>query len=251
MFSLLNKNILITGASSGIGKQTAISCAQLGARLILFGRNSERLSEVADSLNGSGHSYFAFDLSDHKQLEQSLYEAISQSGIIDGYVHSAGIHKILPFKSSDPGILNNQFNINVTSGLETLRILLRKNYINQNGGSVIFISSINGIYGVAGQVAYSASKGAIISAVKSLAIELASNNIRVNSISPGMVEDTNISNKIKQQLSSEWVMRSKAEYPLGWISTEDVANACIFLLSEASQRITGINLIVDGGFSAK
>ena len=251
MFSLQQKCVVITGASSGIGKQTAIICSRMGARVALFGRNEERLSDVLELMEGEGHRYFSFDITDDNQLEVALADVFNTMGMVDGFVHSAGIQKILPFKLTNPEIFNNQFKVNVLAGFESCRIMLRKNYFNPAGSSIVLISSINGVIGAAGQVAYSTSKGAVISGAKSLAIELAPRNIRVNSISPGMVENTKMTKGLINQLSSEWEVKNKAEYPLGWVSAEDIANSCVFLLSRASQKITGTNIILDGGFSAR
>lgn len=251
MFRLQQKCVVITGASSGIGKQTAITCARLGARVALFGRNEERLSGLVGLLEGDGHISFSFDITDTTQLEAALTGVFNTMGLVDGFVHSAGIQKTLPFKLTGTEVFSNQFKVNVLAGFESCRIMLRKNYFNPAGGSIVLISSINGVIGAAAQVAYSASKGAVISGVKSLALELAPRNIRVNSISPGMVENTQMTKGIINQLSTEWEARNKVEYPMGWVSADDVANGCVFLLSDASQKITGTNLIVDGGFSAR
>jgi NAD(P)-dependent dehydrogenase (short-subunit alcohol dehydrogenase family) len=251
MFSLKNKVIVISGASSGIGRQCAISCSKQGAKIILLARNKINLTDTLDNLTGGNHLIFALDIQDSIEIENSIKQAISQLGLIDGFIHCAGIQNTLPLRLHTPEIYNNQFSINAVAGFETCRIISKPEYINPTGASFILISSIRGILGISNQVGYSASKGAVISGVRSIAIELAKKNIRVNSISPGIVEDTKMTNSIIKHLSQEWSEKNKIEYPLGWINTSDIANACIYLLSDEASKITGINLVIDGGYSAK
>lgn len=251
MFSLKDKVILISGASSGIGKRCAINCSKLGAKIILISRNKINLTDTLKNLTGKDHLCFSLDIQDSFELENCISLARNKLGFIDGLIHSAGIQNTLPLRLHSSEIYYNQFSINAISGFEMCRIVSKSDYVNPKGASFILISSIRGILGVSNQVGYSASKGAIISGVKSMAIELAKKNIRVNSISPGIVEDTKMTQDIIKLLSQEWSEQNKLEYPLGWVKTSDVANACIYLLSDESSKITGINMIIDGGFSAK
>jgi len=250
MFDLANKRIVITGASSGIGRQCAISCSKMGATLLLFGRNQEQLNVTRSYLDGTNHLTFAQDIRDIDQFSLSIEKAVNEYNAIDGFIHSAGIQNTLPLRLHNKEIYNNLFEVNAIGAFECCRMLIQKNYFNK-GGSIIFIASIRGLLGASSQVGYAASKGAVIAGTRSLALELAFRNIRVNSISPGMVEDTAMTKKSLVGLPSDWVEKSKSEYPLGWISAEDVANTCIFLLSNESQKITGTNIVVDGGFSAR
>ncbi len=251
IFGLDQKRIIISGASSGIGRACAVACAQLGAKLVLFGRNNSRLEETLNLLVGSCHHYYAFDITDNPSLNSVLALIKRDIGPIDGFIHSAGIQKTLPFKLTKSDVFIKQYQVNVLAGFEICRLLLKKKQLNPNGASFVMISSINGVIGAGAQIAYSASKGALISAVRSLAVELASSRIRINSISPGMVEGTPMTKKIINMLSTEWESNNKKEYPLGWVDTEDVANAAVFLLSPATKKITGTNIIVDGGYCAK
>jgi|AGTN01.3.fsa_nt_gi Dehydrogenases with different specificities (related to short-chain alcohol dehydrogenases) len=251
MLSLENKTIVITGASSGIGQQCAISCSKLGARLILFGRNIENINRTLSFLKGDKHLFYVQDLSDVQQFELSIKDAVLKLGCIDGFIHSAGIQNTLPLRMHTKEVFSNQFDINALSGFEACRILTKKGLFNSKGGSIVFISSIRGITGAANLLGYSASKGAVIAGTKALAIEIAHKNIRVNTISPGMVKDTPMTNNAIKKFPEKWLEKNMADYPLGWVETTDVANACIFLLADVSKKITGINLVVDGGFSAK
>ena len=251
IFSLEVRNIIISGASSGIGKACAKACAAMGARLVLFGRNETNLNALIAELPDNGHLGFAFDITDSDQLDVAMKNANAQIGHFDGFIHSAGIQKTLPLKLSPSRIFLEQYLVNVIAGFEVCRIALRKKYLNPNGSSLVFIASINGVIGAGAQVGYSASKGAVISAVKSLALELAAQKIRVNSISPGMVDSTPMTQSIISSLSEDWEQKNKSEYPLGWVTVDDIANTAIFLLASASSKITGTNIIVDGGFTSK
>ncbi len=249
--NLNNKKIIITGASSGIGEASALLCAEMGAQLLLFGRNEDRLQNLLKKLKGSNHEYKAFDLTESKELESAIIEAHNIMGAFDGLIHSAGIQKTMPLQMTNANIFHQQYQVNVIAGFDICRILQKKKLWNQQGASIVFIASIYGVTGVGAQLAYSASKGAVISGAKSLSIELATSYIRVNSISPGMVEGTQMTEGVIKRFSSEWEKQSKSEYPLGWVEPIDVANAAFFLLSDASRKITGTNMIVDGGFCAK
>lgn len=251
MFSLNNKVIVITGASSGIGQQCAIICSKMGAKLVLFGRNAERINQTLSKLEGTGHLYFIQDILETGKFDSAINIAAKKLGAIDGFIHSAGVQVTLPLRLHTKDVFMNQFEVNAVAGFEACRILTKKEYFNPAGGSLVFISSIRGLYGSTNQIGYSASKGAVISGTRSLAIEIANRNIRVNTVSPGMVEDTEMTKTITEKLPVEWTEKSKSEYPLGWVNTSDVANVCVFLLADESRKITGTNIIVDGGFSAK
>lgn len=251
MFSLKDQLIIISGASSGIGKACALACDHLGANLALFGRDMDRLSAVKAELTGDDHFCYAFDIGDSQLLELKLKETFEQMGPFNGFIHSAGIQKTLPLKLTDSKVFSDQYRVNVIAGFDLVRIVLRKKYFHSHGSSLVFIASINGVIGAGAQIAYSASKGAVIAAVRSLALELAPQNIRVNSISPGMVDRTQMTDGIVKMLSKDWEQKNRSDYPLGWVEPEDVANAATFLLSNSSKKITGTNLIVDGGYSVK
>ncbi len=249
-FSLKNKNILITGASSGIGRQCAITFSQLGASVILIARNEERLKETYNRLDKGNHLIISQDITEYNKLEEVVNTAVDKVGKIFGFVHSAGIEMTLPLRSMQPSYYEKMFSINVISGFELAKIISKKKYIDKNGASFIFISSIMGIVGNPALIGYSASKGALISATKSMAIELVSKNIRVNSISPGHVK-TEMANRLFEKISEKSKKEIIEMHPLGLGRPDDIANASAFLLSDAARWVTGTNLIVDGGYSAK
>jgi len=250
IFDLKNKNIIVTGASSGIGRQCAITFSKFGANVILIARNMERLKETFGKLEKGNHLFISQDITKYGKLEDIVKNAVKEVGEIYGFVHSAGIDMTLPLSAMQFSDYEKIFAINVISGLELAKIISKKKYIDKNSASFIFIASIMGVIGNAALTGYSASKGAIISAIKSLAIELAHKNIRVNCVSPGQIE-TEMAVRFFKIISKEAKEEIIKMHPLGLGKPEDVANACIFLLSGASRWITGTNLIVDGGYSAK
>lgn len=250
IFSLKSKHILITGASSGIGRQCAIECSKSGAIVTLFGRDLNRLSETMGKMEGSNHLSFAQDLTESEKLEGLVTEAVNINGPISGFIHSAGIETVLPLKLIKRLHYENIFSINVIAGFELTKLITKKKNINQDAASLLFVASVAGIKGEPAKLAYSSSKAAIIAGVQSLAIELASRKIRVNAVSPAVTQ-TEMSHSFLSRLSSESKDAIVKKHPLGLGTPQDVAYACVYLLSDAARWITGINLIVDGGFCAK
>ena len=251
IFDLDHKNIIVTGASSGIGRQCAITFSQLGANVILIARNEERLKVTFDKLEEGNHLIISQDITKYNKLVEIVNTAVEKIGKISGFVHLAGIEMTLPLRSTSPSDYEKMFAVNVISGFELTKIISKMKYINKEGASLIFISSIMSVVGNSALVGYSASKGALISAVRSMAIELAAKNIRVNCISPGHIEGIGMTKRLFKNIindSKKWIVNL---YPLGLGKPEDVATACAFLLSDASRWITGTNLIVDGGYSAR
>ena len=243
-FSLQGKTILITGASSGIGKATAVLCAQMGAKLIIVGRNSERLNAVFNSLQGQEHQQIVLDF----EKENAVEELILKIEKLDGIVHSAGISLNLPFKFTNLEKLTKIMRVNFEIPFMITQKLLKNKQINKES-SIVFLSSVSGYNAVAkGITAYSASKGAISASIRVMALELAPQKIRVNAVCPGMVQtemNTENSHLTAEQLKADELLN----YPLGYGKPEDVANSIVFLLSEGSSWITGSNLVIDGGAS--
>ena len=248
LIDLSNKHILITGASSGIGKEIALLVSKLGARVSLVGRKKETLEVVLGQLEGNGHNLYEFDITNLAEIEHLVGSVVENSGLIDGFVHSAGIEMTRPLKMLKVNHYKEVFDINTISALEITKYITKANNIS-NEASIIFISSIVGLFGQAGKTAYSASKGALIAASKCLALELAPKGIRVNTVLPALVE-TEMSSKILETLSEESKVNILKMHPLGFGKAIDVANSVAFLLSSASSWITGTELIIDGGYSA-
>lgn len=249
-FSLDEKTILITGASSGIGRECAIICSQMGANVIIIGRDETRLNETFQLLNHERkHTKYIYDLNKVDSIELLVKQIHNDSGPIDGFVHAAGIEKTLPLKLLKPEDYNKVYTINAVSAFEFIRLFSNKKYFN-NGGHIVLISSITSIIGRSGVSAYAASKGAMVSAIKTMAQEFALKNICINCISPGTVLTPLMVNYLSTLTEEEYKNRISG-FPLGLGRVDDIANACVFLLSDASRWITGTNLIVDGGYTAR
>ncbi|WP_374463660.1 SDR family NAD(P)-dependent oxidoreductase [Chryseobacterium sp.] len=249
-FSLKNKIILITGASSGIGRSCSVECSKSGADLILVGRNYEELMKTVSMLDPETKvETITEDITRSENLETIIADKVSALGKISGFIHCAGIEKTLPLKKHHSQLYQDIFAVNVIAGLEIAKILSLKKYKDETS-SFVFISSVAGMVGEAGKAAYSASKGAVIAGARSLAMELSRSNIRVNSISPAMV-NTPILEKMFEDIGEEASSEIIKKHPLGIGEPKDIANACIFLLSDASRWVTGTNLVIDGGYSAQ
>ena len=248
-FSLQNKTILITGASSGIGRQCAVDCAKMGANIIMVGRNEERLRDTLKLLEGQNHFYLVADIVDYKEFDYILSECLSKSGPINGFIHAAGIEKTLLLRNLKPNDFIDIYTTNFVSGINILKYISKKNnYLR--GCKVIFISSITASVARVGTLAYTASKGAIVSAVRELAVELAPKGINVNCISPGTVLTPMMENFLNS-LSEEDREKRLSGFPIGIGNPEDISLACVYLLSDAARWITGQNIIIDGGYTAQ
>jgi NAD(P)-dependent dehydrogenase (short-subunit alcohol dehydrogenase family) len=250
-FSLEGKNIIVTGASSGIGRQCSITCSRMGARVALLGRDLTRLEETLDMMDQySSHTIFSVDLLDYEKIAETIDKIVQKHGRIDGLINGAGISTTLPLNSLTPRKMEEFFRTNVTGAVNLTQHAVKQTHFSKEGGSVIFISSVMGVAGENGKTLYSMTKGALISATRSMAIELASRRIRVNAVSPGVVESPMSKNAVYSR-NEESLNRIKTMHPLGLGKPEDVANACLFLLSDEARWITGTNLIVDGGYLAR
>ena len=242
-FSLEGKIILITGASSGIGRETAVSCSKMGATVIVTGRDKDRLQETFDNLVGVNHIQILADLT----TEEGLISLISMMSHLDGVVLCAGKGLTLPLQFATREKFNDIFEINFFAPVELLRLLFKKKLLNKEA-SVVFVSSIggNGSYNF-GNGIYGASKSALNSIMKYAAKEFAQRKIRVNSICPGMTETPFIH---RGTLTDDDFIKDMEKYPLKRYGTPtDIANGILFLLSDASSWMTGQSLVVDGGYT--
>lgn len=250
MINLTNKRVLVTGASSGIGKSVAILASKLGAKLIITGRNSERLNSTFELLEGVGHEQFICDVTDYLRIEEFIQSSVKTNGPISGFVHSAGIEKTLPLKASKNDIFKEVFETNVFAGFEISRIISNKGAFNSEGASFVFLSSVKGKVGDIGNIIYCSSKSALLSGVKAMALELAQKKIRCNCVLPGIVETEmvkNLFNSIPEDAKEKIVTK----HPLGIGKPEDVASLILFLLSDHARWITGSEYVIDGGYSAQ
>ena len=239
---------MVTGASSGIGKDTAYFFSKLGARVVLVGRNTGRLKECHNLLEGEGHRIEEFDLSAVDDISQWIKKIAEEMGPLNGLVHSAGISFTRSLSATSQRNFEDLMHINVTAAFCLVKGFRQKGVFARNS-SVVFLSSVMGMVGQPGLAAYCSSKGALIALAKSLALELAKDKIRVNCVCPGHVA-TNMAEKLRKTLTSEQFDAIESMHPFGIGTTEDVANAIAFLLADTGRWITGSNLVVDGGYTA-
>jgi len=240
-FSLAGRRILITGASSGLGRAAAQELARAGAVLQLSGRDAGRLEEAAASLEGSGHT------SHRAALPEDAEALAGACGELDGVLHAAGVDLIVPAAFAGADKLAQVQRINYEAPLLLMQALLRSKSL-RDGASVVFVTSIAGRTGTAGYALYAGSKGGLAAAARALAVELAGRRIRVNCLAPGFVE-TPMTQATPLSVADK--ERYLARYPLGPGAPEDVAQAARYLLAPASRWVTGTELVIDGGASIR
>jgi NAD(P)-dependent dehydrogenase (short-subunit alcohol dehydrogenase family) len=243
-FSLSNKTILITGASSGIGQATAIECSKMGAKLIITARNEARLHETFSRLEGDGHSKIIADLTIQEDMDR-LITAIPQ---LDGLVNNAGIGKLVPIQFMNEEGLNTILKTNTFAPVFLTQQLYKKKLFNKNA-SIVFTSSIAGVFCITpGNTMYGMSKSALSAFMEFAALEMAQKGIRCNSVNPGRVETPLINDGT---LTEEEREKDIAKYPLKrYGKPQEIAFGIIYLLSDASSYVTGTSIVIDGGLTA-
>ncbi len=250
LFSLEGKRILVTGSSSGIGKQIALTVSKSGGEVVLTGRNQDRLSSLARGIAEIA-SYeprvVAGDLTD----PDTIPRIVDSCDYFDGVVHAAGVMNLLPFKFLTQDLLREMMEVNFFSPtLLSMELVKRKKLTRHS--SIVYITSINGsVLGSKANSMYAASKGALTGMIRAMAIDLAKSKVRVNEIAPGMIE-TEGAIEIKNIVSEEAISEDIRKYPLRRYGTPlDVACACVYLLSEGSSWVTGSKIVIDGGYSVQ
>lgn len=241
---------MITGASSGIGRQCAIDCSRMGATVVLVGRNGDRLKETLGQMSGTSHIMYSVDLTDSEAVKKMVTEVVPKVGRLEGLVNCAGISGVFPLKLMSEERILDFLRANVVSSIELTREVLKKKHFHPEGGSVIFFSSVMGVVGDKGKSLYGLTKGALIAAARALACEFADRKVRVNAISPGAIlTPINANAPYMQDAEARTALESK--HLLGLGETTDISYGVIYLLSDASRWVTGQNLVIDGGYTAQ
>lgn len=238
---LVGKHILVTGASSGMGRVFCQMIAKEGATVSLLARNEERLKETLSMMNGDGHQYYVCDLTEEEQIKAT----IAQLRPLDGVVFCAGINDYVPLKFVKQEKLEKIFQTNFFSQVILTQMLVKKKMVNKNA-SLVYISSLSSVLGVAGTLLYASSKAALNSAVRVIAAEMAPQGVRANAICPGIVRTEMLSGT---NIDEEVFTKQEADYPLGLGTPEDVGHAVLYHLSDGSRWLTGNCMILDGGYS--
>lgn len=248
-FSLEDKKILVTGASSGIGQAIAIWISRMGGQVALLARSKEKLEKTFSLLEGCNHRIVPLDLlSQEYEIEETIDNLIQEWGPLHGMVHSAGLYVMSPLRSFRYEESEEIFKLNYNVFLLLSKILVKKGKMLPQS-SIVAISSVAGLKGNVALSLYGASKAALISSIRSIALEYASKGIRFNSICPGWV-DTPMLKSTREKLGEELFEQNiVSSHPLGLGTPNDIAYAAIYLLSDASRWVTGSSLIIDGGYS--
>ena len=247
---MTGKNIIVTGASSGLGRATCILLSRLNASVCLIGRDEDRLRETVLQMDGNRQCVFSFNLCAFEEYDSIFKQITENMGKLHGLVHFAGIRKTLPLKVLKIDLFKELIEINLYAFIELAKFFTKKSVVHSDGGSIVAASSVLSLRGAPALTGYGASKAAVDGAVRSLACEFASRKIRVNSIAPGHVE-TEMNLKVKETLSKEAYDQIIKSHPLGIGQPSDVANLAAFLLSDEAKWITGTTIPIDGGFSGR
>lgn len=241
--------VLVTGASSGIGRETAILLSQLNARVIASGRNRERLGETMDRLEGTGHLAEPFDLDETDAIPKWIRGIVDRVGPLGGVAHCAGAHQLLPVQYLSTAKVETLMHTNVTSAIILVRAF-RARGCAVRGSGVVLLSSVAAFSGDPGLSTYAAGKAALTGFSRSAAAELASDGLRVNCVAPANVR-TEMFDQLARSLGAEQLEKLRERHPLGFGEARDVAHAVAFLLAETGRWITGSTLVLDGGYTLR
>lgn len=248
--SLEGRTVMVTGASSGIGRGCAVVAAELGARVVLVGRSEERLRETQTQLAGSGHVVAPYDLEQVAGVCDWMKKSSSAWGELAGLVHAAGIQVTNPLRALTVEQHASVMRVNLDAALFLAKGFRQRGVCAADGGSIVYIASVTAFAGKAAIASYSASKGALVAMARSLAVELARERIRVNCVAPALVPSA-IADEMQRTMTAEQFAEVQRSHPLGVGTPRDVGNAVAFLLAESGRWITGTTLTVDGGFLAQ
>lgn len=242
MTNLENKNIIITGASSGIGKALCNVLSSYGANVIMIARNAEKLNNIAQSIGREKCWAYPFDLKNTGEIEGIVKQIVAERGKLDGFVHCAGVGPTRPLNLTGFDFLHDVMLINFYAFVEMARVYAKKK--NNNGGSIVAISSIAGLKGDSAKTAYCASKAAVDGAVRSLAVELRAKGIRVNAVQPGWVRTEMYEEYIKAG-GEDAQHRFDANPKNTIVEPEEVAETIAFLLSDKASVLSGVSMLTN------
>lgn len=243
-----NRWVVVSGASSGVGRAIAIALSSAGARVVLLGRHAESLRESAAlCANPAGVEVLPIDLARAEEIAPAVASLVARIGRIYGLCHCAGTIQTLPLAALTPERVRASMEINYVAGIELMRAITRRDVMEPASGSILWMTSVAAHAGAPGRTTYCASKGAVVSAVRAMALELAPRKVRVNSLSPGLLR-TKMSTGAAALSDEQWA-HIEALHPLGAGTAEDVARTAVFMLSPASGWLTGADWILDGGYT--
>jgi len=248
--ALNGKRYLISGAASGLGRATSVLLSKLGAELLLLDINDEGMNSTKELCGDAVVHCISANLQNPIEIKPVITAAVEKWGKLNGFVHLAGRPYVSPLKSINHNRATEIFNLNTYAAIELAKVFISKNVYKGEAGSIVFISSVYGFVGSSANVGYAMSKAALHGVTKSLSIELATKNVRVNCIAPGFVK-TKMLDNVSGSFNQDYYNTLNNLHPLGLGEVDDVANAIAFLLSDMSKWITGTILSVDGGFTAQ
>ncbi|GEM47600.1 SDR family NAD(P)-dependent oxidoreductase [Deinococcus cellulosilyticus] len=247
--SLREQVVLVTGASSGLGRAIALELSRQGCRVALVGRRQEELARTLHQMEGEGHQLFPWDLSQLDALPELMQQIVAQMGSVDKLVHAAGLHATQPIRILSTEDTQKLYTTNVFAFMFLVKAFRNKR-IPKREPSVVALSSVVGTVGQPGVSTYAGTKGALESTIRSFALELAAEGIRVNAVAPGIVQ-TEMTDQLRKQVGDEQYAKIASLHPLGLGRPEDVAHAVAFLLAQESRWMTGTTLTIDGGYTAQ
>lgn len=247
-FSLQGQHVLVTGASSGIGREVAVWLSSQGARITLVARDEQRLKDTHRRLAGEGHAIAVIDFLAEPDVSAWMKKLAKESTPFNGLVHAAGVQAPMPIRATSVSHWEKIMSTNVTSSFSLIKAFRQKG-VCQSDSSIVLISSVMAKVGEPALLGYCASKGAVESMVKAAAVELAREGIRVNCVAPGVVK-TEMADSLKDLVGGDSMEAIEQKHPLGFGTPADVAYAVNYLLSPAARWVTGTALVVDGGYLA-
>lgn len=246
---LADKRVFVTGASSGLGRATAIALSKLGAKLAICGRDEGRLAETAAQLTGDDHISIVAAIVDTDATAELVKDVAKRFGPLDGVYHAAGISLTMPVRLTKQRSVDDTFGPSVYGAMGIARAAGQKNVMAERS-SIVLMSSISAERGHHGMMIYSAAKSAVHGLVRAAAVELAAKGVRVNALIAGAVHTEMYAREV-ERMGPDWIAGVGAKHPLGFGDTDDIANAVVFLLSDAGKWVTGTTMTVDGGYTAQ